>query len=85
MYDRLKNFLSHFINLVVVLVLLATAGVYVLATSIIMTHVINDLRLDTYIELDTGCEVVLLILLLGWGPPWLMRRFRPTARYAGKL
>jgi hypothetical protein len=41
-----------------------------------MTEVINDLRLDTYITLETGFGIVMLVLFLGWGPVWLMRSLR---------
>ena len=41
--------------------------------SLIMTRVINDLRLDTYITFDTGMGIVMLILLLGWAPVWLWK------------
>ncbi len=85
MYDRLKNFLLLGINVFVGLILLLCCGGYVLITSVIMTRVINDLRLDTYVTWDTGFGVVILILLLGWGPVWLFRAIRPSSRYTGRL
>jgi hypothetical protein len=73
MYNRMKVFLHHCINIVVAMVLVGACGAYVLISSMIMTRVINDLRLDTYVNFDTGMGVVMLILLLGWGPVWLSR------------
>ncbi len=73
MYERMKGFLYHCINVLVALVLLGALGAYVVINSIIMTQVINDLQLDTYVSIHTGLGVVMLILLLGWGPVWLMR------------
>ena len=85
MYERMKAFLYHRINVVVAIILLGACGAYVLINSIIMTRVINDLQLDTYVGIDTGLGVVMLILLLGWGPVWLMRSMADRGRYVGRL
>ena len=85
MYERVKAFVYHCINVVVAIFLVGVLGTYVIINSIIMTNVINNLQLDTYVSLDTGLGVVMLILLLGWAPVWLMRSMRPTARYTGRL
>ncbi len=73
MYERMKAFLHQCINVVLAIILLGACCAYVLINSVIMTRVINDLRLDTYISVDTGMGVVMLVLLLGWGPVWLSR------------
>ncbi len=73
MYERMKAFLYHCINVVLTVVLIAAMGAYVVINSVLMTRVINDLQLDTYVGIDTGLGLVMLILLLGWGPVWLMR------------
>ena len=76
MYERMKAFLHHCIDLVLAMVLVGACSAYVLISSLIMTRVINDLRLDTYVNFDTALGVVMLILLLGWGPVWLSRSLR---------
>ena len=73
MYERMKAFLHHCINVVIAIILVGALGSYVIINSVIMTRVINDLRLDSYVGIDTGFGVVMLILLLGWGPVWLSR------------
>ena len=73
MYERMKEFLHHCINVVLAIVLVGAFGAYVLINSVIMTQVINDLMLDTYVSAQTGFGIVMLVLLLGWGPVWLMR------------
>ena len=85
MYERMKAFLYHCINVVVAIILLGACGAYVLINSILMTRVINDLQLDTYVGIDTGMGVVILILLLGWGPVWLLRSLGERGRYVGRL
>ena len=76
MYERMKAFLYHCINVVLAMVLIGACGAYVIISSLIMTRVINDLRLDTYVNFDTGMGIVMLILLLGWGPVWINRSLR---------
>ena len=73
MYERMKAFLHQCINVVLAIILVGAMGAYVVINSIIMTRVINDLQLDTYVGVDTGFGVVMLVLLLGWGPVWLTR------------
>ena len=76
MLDRIKNLLQHFINGVVVLTLFMLGCFYVGVNGALLTSIINDLRLDTYIDIDTGCAIVLVILLLGWAPVWAARAVR---------
>ena len=73
MYERMKAFLHHCMNVVVAMILVGAMGAYVIINSIIMTRVINDLQMDTYVGVDTGLGIVMLVLLLGWGPVWLSR------------
>ena len=73
MYERMKAFLRRCVDVVVALILIGAMLAYLMINSVIATQVINDLRLDTYITYETGFGVVLLVLLLGWGPVWLMR------------
>jgi len=85
MYERMKAFLHHCINVVLAVILVTAMGSYVIINSVIMTRVINDLRLDTYVGIDTGFGVVMLVLLLGWGPVWLSRSLNDRRRYVGRL
>jgi hypothetical protein len=72
----MKAFLYHCINVVLAMVLVGACGAYIIINSLIMTRVINDLRLDTYVAFDTGMGIVMMILLLGWGPVWISRSLR---------
>ncbi len=78
MYERMKAFLRRCVDLVVALILIGAMLAYLMINSIVVTQVINDLRLDTYVSYETGFGVVLLVLLLGWGPVWLMRSLDNT-------
>ena len=73
MYERMKRFLMRCVDVLLAIILLGALGSYVVINSVIATSVINDLRLDTYVTYDTGFGIVMLILLLGWGPVWRSR------------
>ena len=71
MYDRMKRFLYTCVDLVLGLIMLGALGAYFMVNSIIVTNVINDLRLDTYVTYETGFGIIVLFFLLVWGPVWL--------------
>jgi len=73
MWNRAKQLLAHCLNILLAIILLLGCISYVGINTVILTRVINDLRLDTYVTLDTGLGIVMLVLLLGWGPVWLNR------------
>jgi len=73
MYDRIRNLLHLMMDLLVALVVLGLGIAYIGICSFIMTQVINDLRLDTYVDFGTGFGIVNLVLFLGWVPVWLLR------------
>ena len=68
MYDRMKSFLIRMLNVVVSLLLFGLAAVYALIGGFLTTTVINDLRLDAYIGVETGISMVLLLVMLGYIP-----------------
>ena len=84
MYERMKRFLLGCIDVLMVLVMLGAMLSYLVINSVIVATVVNDLRLDAYITYETGFGIVMLILLLGWGPVWLMRSL-DRRRYTGRL
>ncbi len=57
------------------IILVAAMGTHVFINSVLVMNIINELRLDTYVSLETGFGIVMVILLLGWGPVWLARQF----------
>ena len=74
MYDRMKSFLIRMLNVVVSLLLFGVAAIYALIGGFLTTTVINDLRLDVYIGVETGISMVLLLVMLGYIPLyWVIR------------
>ena len=76
MYERMKTFLYHFFNVVVALIGIAAFGAYLGISSILISNVINDLRLDTYIGVDTGFGIVLTLFFMVWVPLHFILRLR---------
>lgn len=53
----------------VITTLLATVGIiYALISAGILTRVINDFRLDTYLGLETGLSIILLAVMMVYIP-----------------
>lgn len=72
MYERMKTFLHYCIDMVLCAAIFAITFLYAGISGFLMTRVVNDLRLDTYINFDTGMSIVILIFLLGWIPARLI-------------
>ena len=68
MMEKFKALLHRLVDGLVVLIVMLLAVVYVGAAGITMTAVINDLRLDTYVDVSIGTGIVLLVMLLVWVP-----------------
>ncbi len=75
MWNKLRRLLDKFVLLLMAIILVAAMGTYVFINSVLVMNIINELRLDTYVSLETGFGIVMVILLLGWGPVWLARQF----------
>ena len=76
MYDRMKTFLYHCFNMLVALIGIAACVAYIGITSILVSNVINDLRLDTYVGIETGFGIVLTLFFTVWVPLHFMLRYR---------
>jgi hypothetical protein len=68
MYDRMKSFLERCLSAVVVIVVLLLAVIYLLLNGVLITNVVNELMLGTYISTMTGFRIATLIWSLGWVP-----------------
>jgi len=76
MLEKVKRFLSGCLEVVAALFVFLVMTAYLGLTAITLTFVINDLRLDTYVSLGTGVEIVMLIILLVWAPLFALRSFK---------
>ena len=76
MWNRGREVINHCMNAVLFVLMLGVCIMYVGVNSLIMTAVINNLRMDTYVGVETGVGVVTLLILLGWAPLLLTRHWR---------
>ena len=74
MWNKVKGFLIRGINMLTGVFLALGIIAYGLYTGVVATLVLNDLRLDTYVDYGTGAQLVLLVFLLVWVPYWAIRK-----------
>jgi len=56
--------LMRFLNLVVILLLVAIAGVFVIVDGVVLTNVVNQLQTGMYLDATFGVQVVFLFATL---------------------
>jgi hypothetical protein len=72
MYDRMKRLLLSGVHLVVTGLLAVTGMLYGCISGVMLTRVINDFRLDTYLGVETGLSIILLLVMVVYIPIWFM-------------
>ena len=72
MYERMKKFLMGAVHLVVAVLMTALVIIYATINAVMITGVLNDWRLDTYMGLDTGLSIILLLFMLVYVPAWAL-------------
>jgi len=55
-----------------ILVTLAIVLFFMVSQGVILSSVFNTLKLDTYLEIATGVEIIFLLFTLVWLPLWLL-------------
>lgn len=80
MNERLAVAARHMAHLLVGCTILICIGIYFMMSSVITAAVINDLRVDTYLDVDTGFGIVILVYLLGWVPHWFRDSLLSSSR-----
>ena len=72
MYDRMKRLLLSGVHLVVAGLLGIIGMLYGCISGVLLTRVVNDLRLDTYLSIETGLSIILLLVMVVYIPIWWM-------------
>ena len=72
MLDKIKNFILKAVDVLAKLVLLLFAMIFILSQGIVVTVVVNALRMDTYLPPLVGIEMVFLLFSLLWVPLWCL-------------
>ena len=52
-------------------------ALYIGSSGLLITNVVNTLRVDSYIGIVTGLEISLLTFMLIWAPLVLLKRIPP--------
>ena len=60
------------VHLVVAVLMTALVIIYATINAVMITGVLNDWRLDTYMGLDTGLSIILLLFMLVYVPAWAL-------------
>jgi len=68
MFERIKKILHGCMEVLAALVVFLAMVAYLGLTGTMVAVVTNELRLDTYLSVSTGVEIVLLFVLLVWAP-----------------
>ena len=72
MLDKLKNLMVHFMDITVAALVGLIIIFYGVISAAMLTRVINEFRLDTYLGVETGLSIVLLLVMMVYIPACLM-------------
>jgi len=70
MYERMKRLLMSGLHLVAAILMTVVIGIYAGINAVMITRVLNDWRLDTYMGVETGLNILLLLVMLVYIPAW---------------
>jgi len=70
MYERMKRLLMSGLHLVAAMLMTVVIGIYAGINAVMITRVLNDWRLDTYMGVETGLNILLLLVMLVYIPAW---------------
>ncbi len=74
MYDRMKRLLYSMLNVLASALILMVVTIYATINGFLITTIMNDLRLDTYLGLDTGLAITLAIVMMVYVPAYFILR-----------
>ena len=72
MQSKIKKLLMRCMDVLSILVTLVIVLFFMISQGVILSSVINTLKLDTYLEMATGVQIVFLLFTLLWLPLWLL-------------
>jgi ABC-type antimicrobial peptide transport system permease subunit len=66
----MKRLLMSGLHLVAAILMTVVIGIYAGINAVMITRVLNDWRLDTYMGVETGLNILLLLVMLVYIPAW---------------
>ena len=70
----MNRLLYRMLNVLASILILAVAAVYATINGFLITTIMNDLRLDTYLGLDTGLAITLAVVMMVYIPACFILR-----------
>jgi len=69
--------LHRLVDVLIILIIISCMALYIGSSGLLITNVVNTLRVDSYIGIVTGLEISLLTFMLIWAPLVLLKRIPP--------
>lgn len=79
MYERMKRMLHSMLNVLAAALIFMLMAVYATVNGVLVTMIINDLRLDTYLASDTGVAIVLALVMMVYLPIYVLVRISKSS------
>jgi|19_taG_2_1085344.scaffolds.fasta_scaffold114293_2 hypothetical protein len=70
--DKAREVGHRLVELMVALTTVAVVAGFAISQGLMLSQVVNALRLDSYISVGVGVEMVFLIFSLVWIPAWML-------------
>ena len=79
MYERMKRMLHSMLNVLAAALIFMLMAVYATVNGVLVTRIMNDLRLDTYLASDTGVAIVLALVMMVYLPIYVLVRISKSS------
>ncbi len=79
MYERMKRMLHSMLNVLAAALIFVLMAVYATVNGVLVTMIMNDLRLDTYLASDTGVAIVLALVMMVYLPIYVLVRISKSS------
>lgn len=73
MFKDLRQIIETFINVIVVVVFFSCVVSILFGASVLITNIVNTLRLTGYLDITFGVSVVMVYFIMVWFPIWITR------------
>ena len=73
MFKDMRQIIETFINVIVVMVFFSCVAIILFGASVLITNIVNALRLTGYLDITFGASVVMVYFVMVWFPIWITR------------
>ena len=72
MHNRIKNIILRCVDVLSIVLVMGLVLTFIFSQGLILSSVVNSVRVDTYIAPIVGVEIVFLLVSLVWLPGWCL-------------